>query len=174
MMSSVPCPSLVFPEVNIWGSVKKILTSSLMHMHFLTFHSGSELSPDCQTPSWVGSVYPSSCSSSHSFVTMSLIQIENKHMQIATLDQLHHRKKYSIWFLLCQLWPWYSMYMKRDSIKDSLRETLLLISLLCLLSLKPLMGGTEYLLHRILLLVALIRLEIMAVRPESVGMSAWG
>lgn len=66
------------------------------------------------------------------------------------------------------------MYVKRASIKDSLRETLLLISLLGLLSLKPLMGGTEYLLHRILLLVALIRLEMMAVRPESVGMSAWG
>lgn len=38
-ISSVSCSYLVFPEVNVLGSEKNALTSSLMHMHFLTFHT---------------------------------------------------------------------------------------------------------------------------------------
>lgn len=36
-VSSVSC-TLVFPEVNVWPE-NNVLTSSLMHMHFLTFHN---------------------------------------------------------------------------------------------------------------------------------------
>lgn len=152
-ISSVSCSYLVFPEVNVWGPEKNVLTSSLMHMHFLTFHIAlsvlwiSPRLPVLQRHYHKSNLFLSFPHTFHdtqvSYLISSLIQIDDEHEQMIMFHRLHHRQ---LFHLISIINP-YSFKMaciwKSKILSESERDVALNL-LLCFLSVKLQMGGTKH------------------------------